>query len=111
MKKVVLLCLVFLTCCTPVSAPPTVTYEFVQQTQTLQDFPALDAFRSDEQCPNICWLGIHPGITTAEDAIRLFRDAEGKISMRISDNGIDGEWYSDKAKMAHCFVTINFSNG
>lgn len=121
MKKTILFALILLTCCTPksqliltataISSISPVSKATVTDSPNPILHPLVEAFQQNTQCPNLCWLGIHPGTTTAEQAIKIFKNTEGKISMQVSDHSINGEWFSDKEKKSPCSVTINFSNG
>ncbi len=103
MKKLILICMFFLTCCAPLApAKPTPT-----SGPTL--YPNMDVFTTGEQCPNVCWLGIHPGTTTRQEAIDIFTKAPEQLEMRVLAGSLEGEWVTDKDKRSQGFVSIRFA--
>jgi len=103
----VLLCLVLVACSPQVgkTAP----------TDSLgQDFsPSLEAFDASEKCPYICWLGINPGMTSAEQAHDLLRasDQIDQKTFHVSKEGIGTIWFTEKSKRIYSSVGITFANG
>ncbi len=109
MKKLLLVCVFFLTCCAPV-ASPTPILPIVTPTPEVLTQPDLDAFKTSEQCPNICWLGMHVGTTTRQQAIDIFTKAPGNVNMRLTPRSLEGEWITDKEKKSKAFVAIHFTD-
>src|SRR5436853_139080 len=100
MKKLILLFLIFLTCCAPMAA---------QKPTATPTSPDLDAFKTSEQCPGLCWLGMHPGKTTRQQAIDIFTKTPGNANMHLTSGSLEGEWFTDKEKVLKAFVAIHFS--
>ena len=106
MKKVFLaFCLLLTSCSLDLSSPPT---QGIQESYP----PLLEAFESNEQCPNICWLGIHPGTTTAEQAILAIRNLEqfSEEFIEQTDRNIQAYWFTENTKTLGSHVTVNFSD-
>lgn len=106
MKKLILLLVIFLTCCAPATAPMPV----ITATPEIVTYPDLDAFKTSADCPNICWLGMHVGTTTRQQAIDIFTKAPGNVNMHLTAGSLEGEWITDKEKVLKAFVAIHFSN-
>jgi hypothetical protein len=55
----------------------------------------IDAFEVNENCPNVCWLGINPGRTILDDAIKIL-SSSGEIDQgrffKISEDGVQTVW-------------------
>lgn len=120
MRKISVLFLLFLTCCNPVlpdvstatiapTANPTgsltpVFRPIVTSTHALHPTvtptgqreypPSTAAFTAGKQCPSLCWLGVHPGITSTEQAIQLLENSTEISSVRLSGNEIDAAWFT-----------------
>ena len=73
----------------------------------------MDAFKFDEHCLRICWLGINPGKTTTEEAIHILK-ASDQIDQQwhqVSDTGFITEWYPRQTKVFSSTVGIQFEKG
>jgi len=76
--------------------------------------PLLEAFKSSNECPNVCWLGIHPGTTTTDEAIRLIKSSTqfDQEFTKQSDTGLHAYWYPEKTKtIGATSVTLNLTDG
>lgn len=106
MKKLIFAFFLLLASCSPTKQPaPTPE---MQETYP----PSLDAFKSSELCPDICWLGIHPGITTYEQVVQIITTSN-QFEQRfteISDSNIKAFWFPDNTQKFHTGVTLVFSN-
>lgn len=106
MKKLIVLLVFFLVGCAPMATPiPVIT-----ATPEPVTHPNLDAFQTSDTCPNICWLGIHVGTTTRQQAIDIFTKSPDNANMRLTPGSLEGEWITDKEKVFKAFVAIHFSN-
>lgn len=84
MKKVILFLIVF----TTLAGCQKVPGEMMTKS-------SLKEFEISEQCPYVCWLGINPGVTSAEDAERILR-ASAQIDqnrVEVSESFIRTAWY------------------
>jgi hypothetical protein len=107
MKKIVLLfpLLVFLfAACAPAKAtvPPTADWSKAHSapTEDLSGYQTnISAFTAGDACPHGCWMGINPGVTTAEEAHNLLK-ASDQIdqNMEVTDTGIVTHWFTEKTK-------------
>jgi hypothetical protein len=73
---------------------------------------ALAAFDVSEKCPHVCWLGINPGVTSAEQAHVLLR-ASGQINQKVfhaSEDGIETNWFLEKERIYYAGVGIGSVN-
>ena len=71
---------------------------------------AMTAFEYSENCPSVCWLGIHPGLTTLEEAMGRLKSSDqiSKDFFVVSDNEIQTNfWFIGKKFRSHVFLTIN----
>jgi len=118
MSKVILLFLLFmLVSCAPAPKPtptsiPVPTPIPASSIHNLrQEYPpSIEAFDTSEKCPHICWLGINPGVTLAEEAHLLLR-ASNQIDQErfhASPDGIRIYWFTEKQKTD--YVEIDISN-
>ncbi len=97
MKKIILfsLFLLFLTGCQP---SPTETGN-------------MDEFELSEQCPYVCWLGINPGITTAEEAMSIILSSNQineDTLLELDEKTIYLIWETQNHRSS---VTIGFEKG
>lgn len=97
MKKVLVCILLLLTCCIPL----------------IQPVPTIDAFKTSDDCTNVCWLGINPGVTSAEQARVLLRasDQINQKEFHRSADGIETIWFTEKTKTFYSRTYINFRDG
>jgi hypothetical protein len=130
MKKLMLILTLFLACCSPTTqftpttqivpaSQPAHTTEVVPTSQPASNQetrkvypPLLEAFESSEGCPVVCWLGIHPGVTTYEQAVQIITTSVqfDQDFTEISDKNIRAFWFPDKTRRFHTGVTISFSD-
>lgn len=61
---------------------PIPTYIFKDGSQSI------NAFKPSETCPNICWMGIHPGTTSAGQAVTFLKNARDTKQLEIFGNTI-----------------------
>ncbi len=113
MKKLFLLSLLFLTSCIRSSTTLTPTYDI------RRDFTPTPLFteilRTSAKCPQICWLGIHPGTTSEEEAIRIIKNSnqfEHDVNTpEISSDHIHAYWYRNKGHSGGTNVYLTLSEG
>lgn len=79
---------------------------------TLKTFtPSVDSFQINDTCPDICWLGIKPGITSREEALRLIRGSDQFVQQftRQTDNAIEAYWYTETTKdyKANIYIALS----
>ncbi len=74
--------------------------------------PQLDGFDFGQSCPHGCWLGINPGVTTADEAKAILQTSNqiDKTQYLISDEGIYAVWKPENFKTT-CEIRIQFENG
>ncbi len=75
--------------------------------------PSIEAFEVSKNCPNVCWLGISPGATSANEATAIVMNAdeiEREQFFKISESGIQTIWKTDKSNTFTANVWINFDN-
>ena len=117
MKKIVFLLILLLASCAPArpTMPPTPMWENSHSAPTADWStyrPSIEAFQFGEQCPHLCWLGINPGVTTAEQAHTLLSASDQvNPTMEVMDTGIVAKWYTDKAKKLEASVYVRFESG
>ena len=83
MKKILPLLFILLTGC------------IFMQSEPQQDYKhPVETFEYSERCPNICWLGIQPNITTKDEvrAILKASDLIERKSIEWSDNEVTALW-------------------
>lgn len=75
--------------------------------------PNLDAFEHGEQCPNLCWMNINPGFTTADDARQLLRASEeiDQKTFHRSETHIQVDWFFEKTRTLHSRVFVYLEDG
>ena len=108
-KKLFLLSIFVLTGCMSSTASTPTAISTVGETYT----PLVEAFKTSDQCPNICWMGIHPGTTSAEEAFRLISNSD-QFNQQVTqqnDQSIKARWYTEKTKKFGASVYITVSDG
>lgn len=117
MKKIFFVLILLLTCCAPGPAamPPTPVWENSHSAPTADWSgyqPNIEAFQFGEKCPHLCWLGVNPGTSTAEETHTIL-SASDQINpkMEVTDTGIVAKWHTDKAKKLEASVYVRFENG
>jgi hypothetical protein len=92
MKRSVVFLTLLLASCLPRSAQPTATRVIVDYV------PSLSSFQSSEECPDICWLGMHAGKTSADEAMHLIKGSDeiDQQFTRVFDNSIEAFWFPEK---------------
>lgn len=110
MKKLIFLSLIFLTSCLG-STTVTPTYDIRRDFTPTPSFTEI--FRTSAQCPQICWLGIHPGTTSVEQAIRIVENSSQfeQQGAKISSESIEAYWYRNKGQGSTTTVHMILSNG
>lgn len=73
--------------------------------------PWLEAFELSDACPNICWLGLRPGMTTLEQATQVVTTSDqfDQNFTEILDKSIKAYWYPENTKTFGTEVYITFS--
>ena len=76
-------------------------------------------FEYSDECPNICWNSIHPGTTTANDAVEILKksryiDRQSVIWYKppnkwVSET-ISASWYTLDSKIWDCDVELAIEN-
>ncbi len=73
--------------------------------------PSIEAFGTSDQCPHFCWMGIHPGKTSAEEALRRIRNSDqfNQPITQQNDQSIEARWYTEKTKKfgASVYITVS----
>jgi len=117
MKKIVFLLIFLVAACTPAKAtmPPTPDWSKAHSAPTadLSGYKTnVGAFTAGEACPHICWMGINPGVTTAEQAHNLLK-ASDQIdqNMEVTDTGIVTHWFTEKTKKYNAQAYVRMENG
>jgi hypothetical protein len=118
MKKIVFLLILLLTCCAPAAPtfPPTPNPDKAHSAPTADWSgyqPSVEAFQFNDQCPHLCWLGISPGITTAEDAYKIIHtsDQVKQDSIEATDTGILVNWFTEKTRKLDSRVYVRLDKG
>src|SRR5689334_6771885 len=93
MKKIVLLFLLFLVGCQSRS-------DRLNTELSRASYASMNSFKFNEQCPHICWLGINPSTTTADQAKHILKTSNqiDKQWHQVSNAGFITEWYPGKSK-------------
>jgi hypothetical protein len=77
--------------------------------------PSINAFEVSESCPNVCWLGIHPGTTTTAEAVEIVMTSnqmDREDFVQVLDTEIQTVWgFTDQSGAYRSRVYINFNNG
>ncbi|MBT7190806.1 MAG: hypothetical protein HN916_11490 [Anaerolineae bacterium] len=70
----------------------------------------IKAFELSEECPNICWLGIHPGTTTTEETLDFLFTSNliDRDSIVMSSDGIRVAWVTQVTNIHMGYVGIAF---
>lgn len=114
-KKLLFALFLFLACCSPVTQPiPTaqIAPTFEIQKPYPSPLPSIEAFKSSENCPNICWLGIHSETTDSERAIQIISTSNqfNQAFTEISHDNIRAYWFPEESKTFGTGVRISFLN-
>ena len=75
--------------------------------------PVNPSFVYNQKCPNVCWLGINPGVTTAEET-KMLLSSSSQIDQGsyIEDkSGISVEWFNKQMDVNPAHVGIVLDNG
>lgn len=75
--------------------------------------PVIPPFEYNQKCPNVCWLGINPDITTAEEARKLI-NSSNQIDQGSSiedKNGVSVEWFTKQMGVNPARVGMVLDNG
>jgi hypothetical protein len=59
------------------------------------NLPPVALFDVSESCPNVCWLGIQPGVTTAEEAYEVLLNSRYIDRKTVDWYKSPNEWYPD----------------
>ncbi len=130
-QKIIQLCLLFLLAgCAPMSARPnpteTSTFAITAtrtqfaglatrtpiSTHVFQDNHApINAFKPGENCPNLCWMGIHVGTTSAGQAVTLLKNAKNIEQVQLFGSSIQAVWLHHGIQESETSVSLQFSNG
>jgi hypothetical protein len=72
----------------------------------------IDFFDVGDECPHVCWLGISPDETTADEAIRRISDSNqiDHDQTRIDNEHIFLDWIGDSGAFSF-FASIDIKNG
>ena len=109
MKRIICLIFLFLTSCTPWYASPPPEY-----TSTPSLIPISSTFTYTKDCPHICWLGINPGVTTAEEALALLSSSsqiDQSSYVDKNETGVRVEWHTKQMGINPIRVGVVFENG
>jgi hypothetical protein len=102
MKKIMLIWLVLLTSCAP-----------IYSTILNNDPPSVKAFEVGEKCLHVCWLGIQPEITSANEAISILM-ASNQINhealFKRSGTGLQTIWFTNGTKTVYSYVWLTFQD-
>ena len=119
MKKILFLLVLLLLCScapVPVTMPPTPDWTKSHSAPTADWSgyqPSIEAFQLSEQCPHLCWLGINPGVTTAEEAHKLVTTSDqiDQASLEATETGIVVKWFTEKTHKLDSSVYMRLNNG
>jgi len=108
MKRIIYLVFLFLTGCVQARVSP-----LPVRTSLPPSAPMTSAFTFTQECPHLCWLGINPGVTTAEEALALLASSSqiGKDSFEKNEAGIEVEWHTEQMVAHPTSVGIVLENG
>lgn len=114
MRNYITLFVFFMICFSGCAPGPGIILSTTPTTQHIREryTPSLDAFQTTSTCPHICWLGINPGITSGEDALRLVRSSDqlDQQFTRQTGSTIEAYWYTEKTKDYKANVYMTLSN-
>jgi hypothetical protein len=113
MKKVCFLLLLFLSACaTPTPADPSLTTHSAPTADLSGYQPSIEAFRAGDECPHLCWLGINPGVTRAEEAYTILHASEqvNQETLKASETGITLKWFTEKTRALDSNVYVYLQN-
>jgi hypothetical protein len=74
----------------------------------------INTFQFNEHCPHLCWLGINPGVTTSQDAIKILSLTNhiDQESLQVSSSqSYEAVWYAGPAKVSKTTVYMDLKNG
>ena len=115
MKKVIT---ILLTYCILLALPSCIPFypslDAIPTTDWWNEYsPSIEAFQYNENCPRVCWLGIHPGTTSRETATEILKTTNHieQSSLQISERKIVVNWYDDIKKKSYSIVTMYLDNG
>ena len=115
MKKVLSSLILFFTLTMQISCSslyPSV--DVVPTTDWWKDYtPSVEVFQINDVCPNICWLGIHPGTTSIENAAGILMESNqiDQQSIQASETEVEAIWYPDQEKKAQTTVILYLDRG
>jgi len=77
-----------------------------------KDSPDIKAFKPSANCPNVCWMGIHPGTTSAGQAISIITNSKDVEQIQISGDHISAIWVPDRTREYpnDVGISVAFSN-
>jgi len=88
MKRIMCLIFLFLISCAPVPASLTpVTVSPTPAPTNPPSVPMSSVFTYNQKCPHVCWLGINPGVTTAEEARTILNSSSQIDQTSYISNG------------------------
>ncbi len=75
--------------------------------------PAMKSFEYSAECPHVCWLGINPGVTTAENAKALLADSLqiNQAFLQVSKNEIFAVWLAGENNTYPSNIDVQISAG
>ncbi len=71
---------------------------------------SMDSFKFNENCLHICWLGINPSITTAEEAKHILKESSQIDNQwyQVSDSGFITEGIQENLRTFHLLLVFSF---
>jgi hypothetical protein len=115
MKRKIILCLsLLLTACTPLIPAPTpidpktATETYLSQLSDANAAEALAAFDFSSKCPNVCWLGIQPGVTATKEALGKLKSSSQNNLFNQTETEIHTIWYKGARRFeSNVYLTLN----
>ncbi|MBK9927746.1 MAG: hypothetical protein IPP66_20940 [Anaerolineales bacterium] len=104
LNRKISLCVLLLLCScaeslsTPQANPALATQEYFEEKSSRFASDILGTIKFGESCQTVCWFGVEPGVTTADDAVALLAN-NGKFGVRLSkitDPSIYADWFVGK---------------
>jgi hypothetical protein len=106
LKKILCLFFILLASCTTPASPSSVT-------TNPPSVSIRPAFVYSQECPRVCWLGISPGVTTAEEALALLvsSDQIDQHSYVKHVGEIIVEWHTEQMGVLSTRVYMDIEDG
>jgi hypothetical protein len=99
-------------CATPTPADPSLTSHSLPTPDLSGYQPSIEAFQAGAACPHLCWLGINPGVTSAQEAYTLLKASEqvDQETLKATETGITLKWFTEKTRALDSAVYLYLEN-